>query len=94
MATRASVGAPSTPEKLVVPVGVFGEGCRLDEDLIGLVDHRDDMPLHRHIDAYEAHSHPFRRGRSGASEPVLMLTLVHARTPAAPHDTVRVLSTG
>jgi hypothetical protein len=30
----------------------------------------------------------------GASDPVLGLTLVHARTPAAPQDTVRVVSTG
>jgi hypothetical protein len=54
----------------------------------------DDMPLRRHIDAHEAHLHPFRRGQSGASVPMLMLTLVHARTPGAPQDTVRVLSTG
>jgi hypothetical protein len=33
-------------------------------------------------------------GPIGSSPPVLMLTLVHARTPAAPQDTVRVLSTG
>jgi hypothetical protein len=47
-----------------------------------------------YIDAHAAHSQPFRRGRSGASQPGLRLTLVHARTPGAPQDTVRVLSTG
>jgi hypothetical protein len=52
------------------------------------------VSLRRHIDPHEAHSHPFRRARSGASQPVLMLTLVHARTPTAPQDTVRVVSTG
>jgi hypothetical protein len=32
-------------EQLGVPVGVFGEGRRLNEDSVGLVDHRDDMSL-------------------------------------------------
>lgn len=41
----------------------------------------------------EACAAPFRRGWSGASEPVLMPTRGHARTPAAPQDTVRVSST-
>jgi hypothetical protein len=59
-----------------------------------LVHARGHVPFGGHIDPHEAHSHPFRRGWSGASEPVPMLTLVHARTPGAPQDTVRVLSTG
>jgi hypothetical protein len=87
-------GRPEHPEQLGVPLGVFAEGRRLEEDSVGFVDHRDDMSLRRHVDAHEAHSQPFRRGRSGASQPGLMLALVHARTPAAPQDTVRVLSTG
>lgn len=87
-------GRPEQTQELLVPCGILGEGCRLEEHGVCLVDPGHDMPLGGHIDPHEAHSRPFRRGWSGASEPVLMLTLVHARTPAAPQDTVRVLSTG
>src|SRR5581483_4321501 len=87
-------GGAEAVEQLLVSLGVFGEGGRLEAHGPGLVHHRDDMLLGRHIDPDEAHARPFRRGTSGASEPVLMPTLVHARTPTAPQDTVRVLSTG
>ena len=87
-------GCPEHSEQLGVPVGVFGERRCLEEDSVALIDHGNHVPLRRHIDAHKAHAQPFRRGRSGASLPVLMLTLVHARTPTAPQDTVRVVSTG
>ena len=85
---------PEQAEEPVVPGGVFGELRRPDEDGVGLVDHRDDVCLAGDVDAHEAHGAPLRRGQPGASEPVLTLTLVHARTLGAPRDTVRVLSTG
>jgi hypothetical protein len=90
---RVSRGAEAV-EQLLVPLGVLGEGRRLEAHGPGLVHSRHDVLLGRHVDPDEAHARPFRRAGSGASEPVLMPTLVHARTPAAPQDTVRVLSTG
>ena len=53
-----------------------------------------DAALRAHIDAHKAHPDPFRRVVVGASRPVRLLTLVYARTPAAPQDTVRAWSTG
>src|SRR4029450_4139637 len=87
-------GRAEHPEQLGVPIGVFGEGRRLNETAVSFAAPGDDMSPRCHIDAHEAHSHPFRRDRSGASPPVLLLTLVHARTPAAPQDPLRVLRTG
>jgi len=72
----------------------LGELRRPDDDGVGLVDPSDDVLLTRDVDPHEAHGAPLRRGQPGASEPVLTLRLVHARTPGAAQDTVRVLSTG
>jgi hypothetical protein len=52
-------GRTEHPEQLAVPVGVFGEGRRLNENSASFIDHRNDMSLRRHIDAHEAHSYPF-----------------------------------
>ncbi len=87
-------GVAEPAEQGLVSGGVLGERRRFQHYRSCLVHHGDDVLLGRHIDPDEAQARPFRRDWSGASEPVLMPTLVHARTPAAPQDTVRVLSTG
>lgn len=74
--------------------GVLGEGRRLNHHRARLIDGGHDVGLRGDIDPHKAHGAPFRREASGASEPVFVLALVHARTPLAPRDTVRALNTG
>jgi hypothetical protein len=50
--------------------------------------------LQRSFAGTQAHRFPFRWGKAGASMPVPLLVLVHARTRQAPRDTVRALNTG
>src|SRR5262245_32326672 len=51
--------APPAARAAWSTLGVFGERRGLEEDSIGLIDHRDDVSLRRDIDAHEAHSHLF-----------------------------------
>ena len=60
-----------------------------------LIEYRHHMTLSSNVDSRKPH-HPtsFLHSVPRASEPELVLLLVHTRTPLAPLDTVRVLSPG
>ena len=82
-------------EQLFVPGGVLGEARRLNHGIAGFVYDRNEVRLGCDVDPREAHKcAPLGRGSPGASEPVPMLSLVDARTPTAPLDTVRAKDTG
>ncbi len=89
---------------LGVPRGVLGERRRFDGDRAVLGQHGKDMGCRGDVDADEMHGAPLPLP-PGASEPVPMPMLVHARMTApigavirplvaAPPDTVRAESTG
>jgi len=84
------------PDQLLITLSRFVERGRLDGHLAFLADRRDDVSFRADIDPYELHAPSVRRTLPRASEPVPMLTLVHARTSAdaEPLDTVRAKSTG
>ena len=88
-------GGTQQREHFLVTRSVFGKrGCFHFHCTIGINDGYD-MRLRCDVDSGEAHTTSWRRRKSGASEPVLQSTLVHARTrQRRPRDTVRTLSTG
>ena len=68
----------------LVTVGILGETQRAQQDLFVLVDDRSDVMFGSNVDSAVAHGSPGQRNSSGASEPMLSPTLVHARTLASP----------
>ena len=83
-------------EQDVVAGAVLGDRHGLADRRALVVHAREHVALGCDVDAGE-HAPSVRGQRPGASEPVLMLTLVQARTQAGkawPQDTVRALSTG
>ena len=81
-------------EQSGVALGVLGDRRRLEQRPAVLIHDGYRMSFRTDVHADDAHRAPFRRKAPGASEPVLMLGLVDARTHRAPRDTVRALSTG
>src|SRR3970282_1261425 len=86
--------APEEGPQGLVARGILPEGGGVDEQRPVLVHEGGGGELARDADPGEAHRPPSRRGNPGASMPVPLLVLVHARTPQAPRDTVRALNTG
>ncbi len=82
-------GSPQPVNQAGVALRVFGDGGRLDQHGSGLINHGDHVSFGGDINPREAHTYPLRRARPGASAPVLVLGLVHARTALPPQDTVR-----
>ena len=87
-------GVPHHCSQLPIALGIFLERCGRRQHGPILSYDRNDMPFSSNINPHVPHSAPLRREDAGASEPVLMLTLVHARTVRPPQDTVRALNTG
>jgi hypothetical protein len=85
---------PQQREQVLVAPSILGEAGGFEHYRLRRIHTRHDMPLRAHIDPHESHPNPFRREVVGASRPVPLLTLVYARTRAAPQDTVRAWSTG
>src|SRR4029077_19421879 len=74
---------------------ILRKGRGLALDFTVSIDDGDDVRFRRDIDPGISHTASRRRRKSGASEPVLLSTLVYARTrQRRPRDTVRTLSTG
>lgn len=89
------LGRPEHAEQLGVAIGVLAEPHGGVERPSLVVHDGRDMALGADVDPHESHTRrPFPREDAGASEPVPMLVLVHARTSATPRDTVRALDTG
>ena len=82
-------------KRLLIARGVFAKRRGLDLDVTVAVDDGKQVRFGCDVDSGKAHTASCRRRKSGASEPVLTSTLVHARTRRSrPRDTVRTLSTG
>ena len=82
-------------QRAFIAGGVFTKRRGLECNGAVIGDDRKDVRFGRDIDSRKAHRTSWRRRKSGASEPVLKSTLVHARTRRSrPRDTVRTPSTG
>ena len=82
-------------ERLLIAQVVLGERSRFQGHRAVGRDDGQDVSFGCDVDAGKAHTASWRRRKSGASEPVLKSTLVHARTRCSrPRDTVRTPSTG
>src|SRR5205814_10412912 len=80
---------------LVVTSSILGKGRGSEHNRAIIGEHSDHVGLRGNVNTGEAHTTSWRRRKSGASEPVLLPTLVHARTRLRrPRDTVRASSTG
>src|SRR5262249_54183938 len=89
------LGSSQQAQELLVARSVLAERGRLEQGGASIVDGGDHVRLRGNVDPHVLHVGPLRRRLPGASVPVPLLVLVHARTrPCRPRDTVRALGTG